>query len=268
MPSPIPISSPADARISVFGDLKNAAQPQRRGLFIAEGFWLVQRLLASPIPVHSVLVEEKRLGRIMPLLPPGIPVFTGSGELLSRVAGFDFHRGVLAAGYRPQLPSLQEGMQDAAFVLICPEINQVENLGAILRTAGAFDVGALLLGPSCCDPFARKALRASMGAAFQLRLCRSQHPDADIEWLKQNRFRVVAAVADKNARPLAGIRQDQPTALVLGSEAHGIDASVLAHCDQQLTIPIAAQSDSLNVVVAAGIFLYHFHAGTISEHRR
>jgi RNA methyltransferase, TrmH family len=119
------------------------------------------------------------------------------------------------------------------------------NAGAILRSALAFGASSVVLGPGCADPFGPKAVRASMGAIFEVPVARVREPS-------ELRGRRVALVA-REGRPLSEI-SDRDVTLVVGAEREGLPDEVVAACDEVAHIPI--RSESLNAAMAATIGLY------------
>jgi tRNA G18 (ribose-2'-O)-methylase SpoU len=230
--------------------------------FIAEGEQVVRRLLASGLPVESVLIADRKAAAIGPMVPAGVPVWVASDELIERLIGFEFHSGVLACGIRPRPPELEEILPPAsqpATLVICPKITNVENLGSLVRLSAAFGVSGLILGEQCCDPFFRQSVRVSMGAVFNLPIARRTDLASDLPRLRRDwGFELVATALAPDAEPLAAARRRARLALVFGGEADGLDGQTLALCDRRVTIPMRRGVDSLNVAVAAGIFLYHF----------
>jgi tRNA G18 (ribose-2'-O)-methylase SpoU len=102
-------------------------------------------------------------------------------------------------------------------------------------------------------------LRVSMGSVLFLPVRESPDLVADVVALReQHGFDVLATVLDENATPLAEVPRPRRLALVLGSEGHGLDARWLELCPQQITLPMQSGIDSLNVAIAAAVFLYHF----------
>jgi tRNA G18 (ribose-2'-O)-methylase SpoU len=249
-----------DTRIRAYRNLKDRQLAQDLGLFVGEGEHLVRRLLASELSVHSVLMTEARYASAAWTVDA--PLYLASKEIISGIVGFDFHRGVLALGRRPaQLPFAQAWaeIEGITRLLVCPEINDAENLGSIIRSAAGLGFAHILLGPSCCDAWARRTIRTSMGAVFQLKLCRSSDLDQDLDCLAQDYgFKWHAAVLDKTAATLDSISPPPKVGLLLGSEANGLAAAWCARADQAVSIPMALETDSLNVGVAAGIFMHHY----------
>src|SRR6185503_6108823 len=92
------------------------------------------------------------------------------------IIGFKFHSGVIACGRAHAGPSLEEICTRAAgklTLVVCPEIANAENMGAMIRIAAAFGADAMIFGERCCNPFWRQSVRVSMGAVFALPLVRS-----------------------------------------------------------------------------------------------
>jgi tRNA G18 (ribose-2'-O)-methylase SpoU len=147
-------------------------------------------------------------------------------------------------------------------LLICPEIEKTDNLGALIRIAAAFGVHAMILGERCCDPFFRQSVRVSMGAAFVLPIVRTDDLARDLQRLRADyNVELLATVLDTGAEELQHVIPPRKMGLLLGNEAQGIGPEYLKLCDRRVTIPMKLGTDSLNVAVAAGVFLYHFTRG-------
>ena len=237
---------------------------RREGLLVAEGRWLVERLLSSGWEVLSVLCAPRFAEHFRELAASRCPVLTADEERLAQVAGFPFHRGVLAAARRPKFPSLaawlsaagQAAGRDGRTLVLCPRLTGEYNLGSIVRSAAALGADALAVGSSCCDPLSRRALKVSMGAAFRLPLLALVEEADDLRRLQASGYRVAGASPAPEAVPLASWRREGPVALVLGEEAEGLPEPWAGGCDLLLRIPMRAGVDSLNVSVAAGILLH------------
>ena len=144
-------------------------------------------------------------------------------------------------------------------VVICPNCDNPENLGAIIRIGAAFGIDALILGRGCCDPFSRRVLRVSMGAALRLPILESPDLERDVRRLRDEwQVELIATVLDDTAEPLAHATKPLRLGLLFGNEADGLDERWLELCDRRLTIPMQEGTDSLNVAIAAGIFLHYF----------
>lgn len=257
----IRIDDLADRRLDPYRSLKQTNETSRRGLFIAEGDKLVRRLLESRLTVESVLLSEPYVATFAPLLPVELPALVIADELVETLVGYNFHRGILGCGRRPApLMSLGEilGPHDRpCTVVVCPDVQDPENLGAILRMSAGFGVDAVVLGPRSADPFSRRVQRVSMGNVYRLPpIHAADVPAALAELRARHAVECWATVLDADAAPLATLHRPQRLALVFGSEGHGLEADVVRACGRKVTIPMRPGVDSLNVAVAAGIFLY------------
>jgi tRNA G18 (ribose-2'-O)-methylase SpoU len=254
-----------DPLLRPYRHLKDREVARDGGRFIVESETVVRRLLASRIPVESVLVAERKREVMEPLVSAGTPIYVGSDALLEGVIGFDFHSGVLACGIRPPSPSLKEVVpapERPALLAVCQEISNTENMGSLIRVAAAFGADALILGERCCDPFFRQSVRVSMGAVFSLPLVRSNDLLADLDALRQQ-FGVqrLAAVLSGDAEPLKSFQPEARVAVVFGNEAQGLGRETIEHCDRRITIPMRWGTDSLNVATSAAVFLFHLAGG-------
>lgn len=274
----VPIADFADRRLDPYRNLKQTNDTSRRGLFVAEGDKLVWRLLESPFAVDSVLLSEKFVDEFAAHVPDNVPTYVVPEVQIESLVGFNFHRGVLACGRRPQRPTTIEALATAALnddrcvrsptFVICPDVQDPENLGTIVRISAGFGTAGLILGPHSADPFSRRVQRVSMGTVYRLPIAYSADVPATLRTLREQ-FAVEswAAVLDVDAAPLDRLTRPSRIALVFGSEGHGLTTDVVAACDRRVTIPMRADVDSFNVAVAAGIFLYETTRETKLENR-
>ena len=259
----VPVDSIDDPRLACYRDLNERNLTRHSGLFIAEGEKVAQRLFGSRFHVASVLAEPSYAAQIASRAHPDVPIYVASRELLRHTVGFNFHRGVVACGRRQPVTSVNPIVANLTAarptVVVCPDVQDPTNLGGIIRTAAAFGCVAIVLGGRCADPFSRRVLRVSMGAALELPIVESRDLLADIGALQSAQFAIVAAVIDPSAEPLAKAERGPRLALLLGSEGHGLSAEWLSRAHRRVTIPMQLGIDSLNVAVAAAVLLYHFH---------
>jgi tRNA G18 (ribose-2'-O)-methylase SpoU len=261
----VPIDDLDDPRIGIYRSLK--ATNQTRGLeqFVVEGERLVDRLLASRFPTVSVLMTDRHEPRLLSRIPEGVPAFVVPHELIDRLVGFPFHRGVLACGSRRPWPSLDQlvsGGDKRLTLVICPKISNPENLGAIARIGDVFGIDAILSGPTCPDPFSRRVLRVSMGAVLSLPVIVSERLSETADHLaRSDHVEFFGAVADPGAESFDSVSRPRRLALVLGDEHEGVDREWLGKCRKTITIPMRAGAGSLNVAVAAGILIHGLTRG-------
>jgi len=177
--------------------------------------------------------------------------------------GFKFHSGVMAVGLRgpsPTIDAIASAWTDRPVtIVICPEIANTDNLGSLIRIASAFGADGMVLGQRCCDPFYRQSIRVSMGTIFRVPLVRSNRVLDDMRSLRERYgVQLIAAVLAGNAESLASASRPPRIGILFGNEAQGLRPEEITACDRRITIPMGLGTDSLNVSVSAGIFLYHF----------
>ncbi|MGH7215157.1 MAG: TrmH family RNA methyltransferase [Tepidisphaeraceae bacterium] len=264
------VESLDDPRLAPYRNLKDRdlSRDSNGARFIAEGEHVVRRLLASDFPIESVFLAQRRVAELAPFVPANVPVYAVPDELSHRVVGYKFHSGVLACGRRKPSPTLDDVVpRDGPVTLVvCPEIANTENLGGLIRLSAGFGATAMVLGERSCDPFFRQSVRVSMGTVFRLPIVQSRTLLSDLRRLR-NEFSVelFATVLDADAEPLDRVRSPSRAGLLFGNEAQGLASEHVAACDRHITIPMRLGTDSLNVAVSAGIFLYHFTRRTMPE---
>ncbi len=249
------VEDPGDPRLADFRDLTDAdVRPDRRGLVIAEGVSVVERLAGSVYRVRAVFGVPDRVSALEPALPPGTPVYAADKWLLSEVVGFRVTRGVLASADRPPPWDAATLLRDGRRFAVLEGLNDMENLGALFRNAAAFGVDAVLLDPQCADPLYRRSVRVSMGHVLRVpfAVLPGRWP-ASLELLRRAGVPVVALTPRPDALPLSSVPVPPRWAVLLGAEGPGLSEPALAAADLQARIPMAAGVDSLNVATAAAV---------------
>lgn len=145
-------------------------------------------------------------------------------------------------------------------VIVCEAVQDPTNIGAMLRSVAAFGLGGAVLLPGCADPFAPRALRASMGAAGRLPVAVNAELQEVLLSLQQCGGTLFAA-ALQGAQPLSAVKAGGPYALLIGNEGAGLSNAALHAAHQRVFIPMHSGMDSLNAAAAAAVMMYHFSAG-------
>lgn len=256
------ITSLTDSRLAVFRDLKTTNLTRQSGLFVAEGTTLVERVLNSDFDVNSVLISEQKFANFQSRIPTGTAVYRVSRDIASSLVGYQFHIGVLAAVRRKPVVDLSQALPEtgSSLVLFADHIIDQENLGAIVRIGSAFGASAIIAGPGSADPFSRRVIRVSMGNGLFLPIVESTNAPETLRLLKKHGYFICATVLTETATDLASFQFPERTVLVLGNETHGVAAETQKACDDELTVRMLNNTDSLNVAVAAGVFSYTFRS--------
>lgn len=260
----IDINDPDDERVADFRDLNSVDRrpdlPAGKGLVIAEGVLVVQRMLASRFVPHALLGTDRRLSELTADLA-GVDVmfYRASAEVMAKVVGFHLNRGVLAAARRTPERAVCDVIAGARTLAVLEGVNDHENLGAIFRNAAGLGVDAVVFGAGCADPLYRRAVRVSMGHALLVPFARSLHWPDDLDLLRDNGFALLAMTPDPRAGTLAeemsGLAA-RKLAVLLGAEGPGLTETALRRSDARVRIPMSRGTDSLNVATAAALAFY------------
>jgi tRNA G18 (ribose-2'-O)-methylase SpoU len=258
------IDSIEDPRLDPYRNLRTTNLTRFSGRFIAESRPLVQRLLASPRRVESILVDQQELEQAVPWLPSDVPILVIPHGLVADLIGFDFHRGFMACGIRPEMPTWEPQhlshdrvpRADWNAVMLLG-VQDPENMGSIFRSCAALGIKDSILGPNCVDPFARRVLRVSMGNAFKLSFYRTVQVADTLRHASRIGIESLAACLSSKSVELTQYRRSGPTLVLFGNEAHGLPEECIESCSQGIRIEMAMGTDSLNVSVAAGILLHY-----------
>lgn len=280
----ITIDSIDDERVAAYTNLteiqlRNRLEPAK-GLFIAESPKVIDRALAAGREPISLLVEEPWIEGMTDTFDfvdahwgNDIPVYVASPEQLKQLTGYRLHRGALSAMRRWPLPSVADVCAGARRIAVMENIVDHTNVGALMRSAAALDVDAVLVTPSCGDPLYRRAARVSMGTVFQIPWTRigseSRHawPFDGLKQLHDLGFTTVAMALTDDSISLDELvrrlntNSDAPDyierlALIFGTEGDGLSRHTIANADLTVKIPMSHGVDSLNVAASSAVAFY------------
>lgn len=263
-PIVIDITDPADPRVDDFRALNSVDRrpdlPSGKGLVIAEGVLVVQRMIASRFTPRALFGTDRRLTALRDdLIGVDAPFYRVDAEVMAEVVGFDLHRGVLAAASRPPELTVPRVLDGARTVAVLEGVNDHENLGSIFRNAAGLGVDAVIFGSGCADPLYRRAVRVSMGHVLLVPYAWAPHWPADLQLLRDHGFQLLAMTPDPAARTLASTvagLDRQKVAVLVGAEGPGLAESTMRAADVRVRIPMARGTDSLNVATAAALAFY------------
>ena len=259
----------SDPALDVYARLTEAQLMNRfdpsKAMFIAESPKVIHRALDGGYTPVSMLMERKDIdGSAAEIIArcPDIPVYTADEELLCNLTGYHLTRGVLCAMKRPPLPTLEQTLQGAKRVAVLDNVQNPTNVGAILRSAAALGMDALLLTPGCSDPLYRRAARVSMGTVFQIPWTFFPEGRPWYEQLRELGFKSAALALKDDTLSIDDprLRQEEKLALVLGSEGDGLTDAAIDGCDYTVKIPMYHGVDSLNVAAASAVAFWELRA--------
>lgn len=259
----VPVPSLDDPRLFHYRNLKDRDLARSEGRFIAEGKYLVKRLLDSRFRdrTESILLSDK-MTSLIDEAPDGVPCFVAPEREMNEIVGFKFHTGAIAIATRGPSPTIDSlaplTQRDRFFAVVCPDLNNGANLGGLIRTAAGLGADAFIVGERSVDPFCRYSVRVSMGAVFHLPVVWSADLHRDLARLRDAHAVTLCAsvVRHPDASPLLNFDTPSRAALVLGGEAQGLDAETVALCQRKVSIEMAHDTDSLNVTVFGAIAMW------------
>ena len=260
--------------MDVYRDLTADNGKRDRGRYlIAEGRLCVESLLRSPLEVASILCRRNLRDEVerwaehrKPELRPHC--FTADASTIAAIAGFAFHRGVLAAGVRPPERSFDDLLRlwtathsdglDNSHAMVLSGVSDRENYGSIIRSASGLGIRNFVQDASTGDAYNRRTIRTSMATVFNAAVYHSNHLADDLRSLRQNGGRVVVTgFGDRFDNLVAYRRDDRPTAIVVGHEFDGVDSDIIDVATDRVTIPMSAGVDSMGVAAASAVVMHH-----------
>ena len=239
-------------------------QHPEEAMFVAESAKVVSCAMDAGIVPVAFLMEKKHItgqaAGVLSRCPEDVPVYTGERELLGDTVGYFPDRCIQCIMPRPKPVDVREILKEAKRIVIVEAVTDTTNVGAIIRSAAALGMDAVLLTPTCCDPLNRRSVRVSMGTVFTVPWARigevqEDWPDRGMALLKEYGFRTAALALKDDSVSLDDERlaAEEKLALILGTEGDGLTNSTIAQCDYTVKIPMSHGVDSLNVAAAGAV---------------
>lgn len=265
------IADADDPRLAEYRVVKERDLLRARGVFIAEGSLVVERLLSPRcrFSVRSLLVLDTKAAEFLPLAVArggGFPVFVASRALMDEIVGFRFHQGCLAVGEigaEPSPGSVLDSLPPSPAVAVLEDLVDLDNVGSVFRNAAGLGADAVLLSPRCADPLYRKSIRTSMGHALLLPFARVERWPYGLADLRARGMVVIALTPGEAAEPIGRVARrlaeasPRPgVALLLGTEGEGLSREAMAAADVRVRIPMAQGVDSINIATACAVALH------------
>ncbi len=252
-----------DPELDVYARLSEAQLLNRdfpeKGMFIAESPKVIERALDAGYEPVSCVMEKRHVDgegkRILDRIGD-IPVFCADFDVLTQLTGFKLTRGMLCAMRRKKLLGVKEICENKSRIVVLDKVMNPTNVGAIIRSAAALGMDAVLLTPGCSDPLYRRAARVSMGTVFQIEWT---FLDSDsLDEIKALGFKTAAMALTDNSVSINDPKliSEEKLAVVMGTEGDGLSDATISDCDYTVKIPMNHGVDSLNVAAASAIAFY------------
>ncbi len=259
------------------------------GIFLAESPKVVERALNAGYTPLSFLVETKFLKEykkdadsgtvthphaqhLMQVLRRGgdVPVYAADISLLRQLTGSNLSSGMVSAMARRPLPPLEDVCRDTKRIALLEDVTNPTNVGAIIRSAAALGMDAVLLTRDCTDPLYRRSIRVSMGTVFQIPWTifpkNLSYPEGAMDRLHALGFKTAAMVLQADSVDIDDpqLNREEKLAVVLGAEGDGLKEDTIARCDYRVCIPMSHGVDSLNVAAASAVAFWQLGRKTSS----
>ncbi|MCE9544757.1 MAG: RNA methyltransferase [Planctomycetia bacterium] len=253
------ISSPANERIKRAARLRRGQHRREDGRTLVDGLREISAAAAAEVKLLEVFFcpdqfESPPNAMLADLTERGTAVFAVSPAVLERLAFGERSAGIVAVAEIPDCSLADLVLPSCPLVAVLERVEKPGNIGAVVRSADAAGVSALIVADPATDLFNPNAIRASLGTIFRLPVCATDSASI-AQWLREHQVQMVAARLDAKAAPWE-VDLTKPTAIILGAEATGVSPVWSGDDVQGVRLPMLGTADSLNVSAAAAVIFY------------
>ncbi|NLM18590.1 MAG: RNA methyltransferase [Clostridiaceae bacterium] len=273
------ISARQNSRFKIWNRLNTTQGAKKQELLVIEGLRSCLTAIEHQAEIETILFSNDNMGEyIFTKARDWIiqekfsfnQIFRLAPDLFGSVANVKNPQGIIFIIKKPDLPNLANWLsRNAANIqakdkqiklALFDQLADPGNVGTMIRTAHAFDFSGIVLSEGTVDPYTPKLIRSTMGSLFALDLISLNSYIELANLAKQYRLQLL--ISDLDGEPLSEFELDNTTAgfiLVIGNEAHGLNAAIKQIADHNLTIPMPGNTESLNAAIAFGIIAYHLN---------
>jgi RNA methyltransferase, TrmH family len=252
------ITSHQNPKIKNLLKLHKASERKAQQLFLVEGLKEIKLALGTMYHLHSLFwcsglgLSEKT---ISDLVTGNADINEITPELFKKVAYREGSDGLLAVFHQKKLNLHELVIEKNPLIVVIESVEKPGNLGAILRTADAAAVSAVIICDPKTDIFNPNIIRSSVGCLFTNKIVTCTNNEA-LKWLKEHQLKIYASAIDSQAQPYHLVNLNTPAAVVFGSEADGLTDFWMKNCDSKIIIPMLGTIDSLNVAASVAVIIY------------
>ncbi len=253
------ISSVKNPRVQAAARLRERRHRDRQGQILIDGARELARAMDAGVELVDVFINQQQASDAVRSLQArlqglGTAVFSVTPHVFEKLAYGDRAEGIVAVARPPRSTLADLQLPGCPLVAVLERCEKPGNLGAVLRSADAAGVSAVIVADPATDLFNPNAIRASMGTIFSLPVAQGNTAET-LAFLIDRRLAIVAARVDAT-RDYTEIDFRRPTALVLGSEANGLSAAWRRDDVTAIKLPMCGVADSLNVSATAAVLFY------------
>lgn len=241
------VTSLENEKVKKYARLNNKKYRDQEGLFLIEGFHLVEEAYKANLIEEIILLEKESCAYDLPLIYV-------TEEVMKKISMMESIPKIMAVCRKKKMDESR-----GSHLLLLDEIQDPGNLGTIIRSSKAFNVDTIVLGNGCCDLYNPKVLRSTQGMAFHMNIITASLSETILELKKQN-IPIFGTRVDGGMEVNTLTKEEKEKyALVMGNEGNGVGEDILKLCDKYLYIPMNREVESLNVGVATSILLYELN---------
>ncbi len=250
------LTSTSNPRIKETLWLYERRDRERLGLFLLEGIAEIDLALKNNIEITVVFYCSSLLDESAKEIDASLDCekIEVDEKVFARMAYRGTTGGLLAVAKNPQRKIADLKLSKQPLVIVIEGMEKPGNIGAILRTADAAAVDAVIVCESDTDLYNPNIVRSSLGSIFSVPVFETDNKQA-LAWLKQNNLKIMASALTAQ-KDYAAVDFKQPAALIIGSENSGLTKFWLDNADEQVLIPMQGQVNSLNASVSTAILIY------------
>lgn len=250
------ITSLQNQRIKNVVKLQKASERKKQKLFVIEGLKEIKHVVQCGYQLQSIfycpeIVPEGLPESLAPIVPR---IYEVSAEVFSKIAYRETTGGMVALGHSRFLTFEEIKLSKTPLLVVLEHVEKPGNLGAILRTADAAQVDAVIICDPATDLYNPNVIRASIGCVFSTQVVSCSSEEA-MKWLKSKNIRSYAA-AIQTEKWYHECDFNQPAALIMGTESEGLSEPWREFSEEIIKIPMMGINDSLNVSIATAILIY------------
>ncbi|MCK9618211.1 MAG: RNA methyltransferase [Lentimicrobiaceae bacterium] len=254
---PEKIFSPQNPMVKNIVRLQKTKERKAQNRIVIEGYREIHLALDAGFLVEYLFVCKKITGEALPeLFLPDLKekIIEVTPAVFNKIAYREQSDGLMAIAIPKDISIHSVFLSNNPLVIVLESVEKPGNLGAILRTADAASADAVIICDPLCDIYSPNTIRSSIGCVFtqQVAVCTTEEA---ISWLVENKITTFAAALTGN-KQYHEMDFSRATAIVMGTEAHGLSKQWIENTDYQIKIPMLGKIDSLNVSVSTAILVF------------
>ncbi|MBI9036102.1 MAG: RNA methyltransferase [Bacteroidales bacterium] len=254
------MSSTQNKRIKYISELQNKSRERKKsGLFVIEGQKELLMAIESGYKIYEIyynpeIITENELNKIVAFLPSSTLKFSINSQVFSKIAYRESTGGIIAVAQQKDHSISTAQLSDNPLILVTEAMEKPGNLGALLRTADASNITAVVVCDTKADIYNPNVIRSSVGCMFSQQIIVSPSEEV-INWLKSSKIQILCTALTAS-KAYHEIDYTKASAIVMGTEATGLTQTWLSNSDQNIIIPMQGVNDSLNVSVCAAVVVF------------